>query len=105
MYRETNQMNILGNSTVSFYTGSVVVIAGRPRDRSSSHCGIENFHFSISSRLALVPTQPPIKWVQRTLFPGVKRPGREDEYLRLVLRTRKRGSINPLPHTSPWRSA
>jgi hypothetical protein len=33
--------------------------------------------FSISSRQALGPTQPPIQWVPGVLSPGVKRQGRE----------------------------
>jgi hypothetical protein len=36
------------------------------------------------------------------LSPKVKRPGREAQ---LVLRSRKHGSIHPLPHTSSWHSA
>jgi hypothetical protein len=36
---------------------------------------------------------------------GVKRPGLEAEYHQSVLRSRKYGSIHPLPHTSSWRSA
>jgi hypothetical protein len=35
----------------------------------------KNFHFSMSSKPALGPTQPPIQWV-----PGVKRPGREADH-------------------------
>jgi hypothetical protein len=38
---------------------------------------IKNFHFSISSRPALGPTQNPIQWVPGTLSSGVKRQGRE----------------------------
>jgi hypothetical protein len=38
---------------------------------------VKNFLFSMSSRLSLGPTQPPIQWVEGTLSPGVKRPGRE----------------------------
>jgi hypothetical protein len=34
------------------------------------------FLFTTASRTALVPTQPPIQWVQVTPL-GVKRPGRE----------------------------
>jgi hypothetical protein len=51
--------------------------AGQPRDRSSSPRGNKNFHFSMSSRQALRPTQPPIQWVPGALSMGVKQPGRE----------------------------
>jgi hypothetical protein len=65
---------------------------------SSSPGRVNNFHFSISSRPALGSTQPPIKWV--------KRQGREaDFHLQLVPRSRKCGSIHPLPYTSSWRNA
>jgi hypothetical protein len=38
--------------------------------------------------------------------PGLKRAGREaDHSLQLVPRSRKRGPIHPLPHTSSWRGA
>jgi hypothetical protein len=36
--------------------------------------------FSMSSRPALGPTQPPIQWVPWTLSPGVKRPGHEADH-------------------------
>jgi hypothetical protein len=45
------------------------------RGESSSPGRVKNFHFSISSRLALGSTQPPIKWV-----PGVKRQEREADH-------------------------
>jgi hypothetical protein len=38
------------------------------------------FVFTTASRTALGPTQHPIQWVQRSLFPGVKRPGREADH-------------------------
>jgi hypothetical protein len=47
---------------------------------SSSPGGGKNFHFFMSSRLALLPTQPPIQWVQVALSPGVKWQGREVEH-------------------------
>jgi hypothetical protein len=61
---------------------------------------VKNFRFSILSRPVLRSTQPPIQCVL-----GVKRPGCDtDHSLQLEPRSRKRGSIHPLPHTCPWRS-
>jgi hypothetical protein len=54
--------------------------AGRPRGQSSSPGREKNFLFSVSSRLVLGPTQPPIQWVPGVLSPGVKRPEREADY-------------------------
>jgi hypothetical protein len=54
--------------------------AGRPRCRSSSPGRVKDFHFSISSRPPLRPTQPPIEWVPGALSPGVKRSGREADH-------------------------
>jgi hypothetical protein len=42
--------------------------------------GVKNLHFSMSSRLALGPTQPPIQWVPGALSPWVERPGREADH-------------------------
>jgi hypothetical protein len=47
---------------------------------SSGPGGVKNFLLSRSSRPALRCTQPPIQWVPGTLFPGVKRPGREVDH-------------------------
>jgi hypothetical protein len=49
--------------------------AGRPRGRSSCPSGGKNFHFSMSSRLVLGSTQPPIQWVPGALSPGGKATG------------------------------
>jgi hypothetical protein len=80
------------------------LLAGRLRGWSSSLGGVKNVHFPMSSRTALWPTQP-IQWVPGTLSSGVKRPGRQADHLQLVPRSRKRGSIYPLPYLPSWRSA
>jgi hypothetical protein len=54
--------------------------AGLPIGRSYSPCGGKNFHFSMSSRLTLEPTQPPNQWVPDALSPRVKQPGREADH-------------------------
>jgi hypothetical protein len=46
-----------------------------PRAWTSSPRRVKNFYFSISSRLAMGPTQPPIQWV-----PEVMQPGREADH-------------------------
>jgi hypothetical protein len=79
--------------------------AGRPKGRSSSPGGVTIFLLLTSSRPVLGPTQPPIQWVPGALSPGVKQPGPEDDHSQLVPRSRIRGSIRPLPHTSSWHSA
>jgi hypothetical protein len=53
-----------------------------------------------SSRPVLGPTEPPIQYV-----PGAISPEREADNSQLVPRSRKRGSIHPLPHPFSWRSA
>jgi hypothetical protein len=55
--------------------------AGRPRGRSSSPGRVKYFLFSKSSRAGLGSTQPSIHWVPGALYPGVKSPGREADYL------------------------
>jgi hypothetical protein len=46
--------------------------ARRPKGQSSSPGRVKNFHFAMSSRPALVFTQPPIQWVPGGSFPGGK---------------------------------
>jgi hypothetical protein len=53
--------------------------AGCPRGWSSSSCRGKNCLFSISSRLVLGHTHPPIQWVPWA--PGVKQPGRKADHL------------------------
>jgi hypothetical protein len=50
------------------------------RGVSSSHGRVKNFHFSISSRLALWSTQPSIQWIPGELSPRVKRQEREADH-------------------------
>jgi hypothetical protein len=71
-----------------------------------SPCKVKNFRLSMSSRPA--PRVHPTSYPMGTgdSFPGVKRPGRDaGHHLYLVPRSRKSGSIHPLPHTSLWRNA
>jgi hypothetical protein len=70
------------------------------------YCMLKNFLFSISSRPVLGPTQPPIQWVPGALSPEVKRSGHESDHsIQLVPRSRKLGSICPLPYMLSWCSA
>jgi hypothetical protein len=60
----------------------------------------KTFLLSMSTRLALGPTQPPlIPWAQSG------RGAKLTIHLQLVPRSRIRRSIQPLPHTSSWYSA
>jgi hypothetical protein len=51
--------------------------AGRQSGRCLKPGGGNNFHYSMSSKLALGPIQPPIQWAEEALSPVVKRLGRE----------------------------
>jgi hypothetical protein len=62
----------------------------------------KNFHFSMSSRPALGPTQSPIQWAPWALSPWVKWPGCEVDHWPPTSAKGKHGSIHPLPHTSSW---
>jgi hypothetical protein len=50
------------------------------RGQSSSAGRVKNVLFSMSSRLALGSTQPPVQWVTRALSPGAKQLGRETDH-------------------------
>jgi hypothetical protein len=79
------------------------VRAGRPRGRSSSPGGVKNFYFSVSSRLALGFTQPPIQGVARPLSLVVKRPGREGDHSpRTSTEVKKTWVYTSTPHTPSW---
>jgi hypothetical protein len=64
------------------------------------------FLFSIASRPALGPTQPPIQWVLWALSPGVKWPGHEADHSPSSAAQVKNGGPIPSPyHMSSWHSA
>jgi hypothetical protein len=75
--------------------------AGRLRSWSSSPSRVKNFLASTLFRLFLEATQSPIQWVPGALSLWVKLA----THLQLVLRSRKCGSIHPLPHMPSWCSA
>jgi hypothetical protein len=55
--------------------------------------------YSVSSRSALRPTQPPVQWKTQALSSGVKRPGREADHLPpSSLEVKKDGAISPFPY-------
>jgi hypothetical protein len=69
--------------------------AGRPKGWSLSPGKIKNFLFLTSSRPAVGSTQPPIQWVAGVYLPGGG----------VKPRSRKCGSIHPLPRTPSWHGA
>jgi hypothetical protein len=80
--------------------------AGRLRGWGSSPGRVKNYYFSMSSRPALGSTQPPIQWVPGALSRGESGRGvKLTTRLQLLPRSRKCGSIHPLPHTPSWRGA
>jgi hypothetical protein len=77
---------------------------GRQTGRSLIPGRVKNCLLFTSSRPTLGSIQPPpIRWVPGTLSSVVKRPRRE-AHLHLMPRSRKCGSIHPLPHTPSWRT-
>jgi hypothetical protein len=76
------------------------------RGRSSITVGLKNFHFSVWSRPALGPTQPPIQCVPRAISQGENyRAVVLTIHLQLVPMSSKREYIYPLPLSSSWSSA
>jgi hypothetical protein len=67
------------DSVVGIATGCKLDARG-VRVLALSPSGAKNFLFSMWSRPALGPTQPPIQWVPGVLSPGVKRPWREADH-------------------------
>jgi hypothetical protein len=69
-----------------------------------SRRGLGIFLFTIASRYALGPTQPPNQWVPGALSLGVKRPGREADRSPPSSAEVKElsGAIPPLPNTHTW---
>jgi hypothetical protein len=66
--------------------------------------GAGNFSLPHRTQTALMPTQPPIRWIPCTVSLGVKPPGvKLTTPLHIVPRSRMRGAIYPLPNTSSWR--
>jgi hypothetical protein len=102
------------NIFIYFITGAGVaqsyrdwLRAGRPRGRSSSPGRVKYFLFSTSSRQALRPTQPPIRWIPGGggLSPGVKRPRREtDHSYPSSAEVKKMWIYISTPNTPSWRS-
>jgi hypothetical protein len=82
-----------------FFGAKIMQFIWRLDDRGlrvSSPGRVKNFLFS-PSRPVLVPTQLPFQWVQGgKAAQGVKL----TTHLQLVSRSRKRGSIHPLPHSA-----
>jgi hypothetical protein len=64
------------------------------------------FLFSIASRPALEPTQPPVQWVPGALHSLLKRQGREADRSSLSSAEVKNGRATPpLYHAPSWRGA
>jgi hypothetical protein len=100
-HRNSNVIGSLEETRKNFLFLSDGQRAGRPGTDSREEQ--EFFLFSIASRPALGPTQPPIQWVLEALSPEVKRPGHEADYLPpSSAEVKNGGAIPPPPHTSSW---
>jgi hypothetical protein len=77
------------------------LLTGRPMSRGSIPSK-GNFLFSIMSRPALGPANPPVQWVPGDVSTGVKRQGREaDHSLSSGVEVKKGGVAPPHPLKSP----
>jgi hypothetical protein len=74
-----NSANIRGVNFIRYMTS--VGTCWTTRGRNSSPRVVNNFHFYMTSKPALGPTQLHIGWVTVALSLGVKRPGREADHL------------------------
>jgi hypothetical protein len=99
-------------SSLNFVLNQVSICYGRSRNRDNvvgiaTGYGLDDrgirIRVQVGSRIFSSPRRPDRFWETPSLFPGVKRPGREAEH-QLVSKSRKYGSIHSLPHTSSWRS-
>jgi hypothetical protein len=71
-----------------------------------SRQGQEISLFCITSRSALRPTQPPVRWAPGIISQGLSGKGvKLTAHLQLMPRSRTLESIHPLSHTSSWHSA
>jgi hypothetical protein len=106
------------HSYVAYYFVFIVMHFAKSRDSSDSitmSYGLDGrgsipgrgkiFLYSVESRSALGPTQPPIQWVSAALSPGAKRRGRGAAELTTHLHIFQRSGMRSLPHTSLWSGA
>jgi hypothetical protein len=64
------------------------------------------FLLSIVFRPPLGPTKPPIQWIPKSVFLGIKRPGRETDHSSPSGAEVKNGAaILSFSYTSSWRGA
>jgi hypothetical protein len=70
-------------------------------DGRGSAPGTGDIFFSIASKTALMPIQPPIQWVPGSLSSRVKRPGSEAYHSPpSSAEIKNGGALPPLPHIS-----